>query len=384
MRIVTSIAPQGLVNQQRAVASWQRLGFKVVSMNCRGEIEILSESFPDVDFMEVHRDGSQVTGRPLVYFDDILDYYRSLDDAICGIVNSDIVLKYDEGFCRIVVGEAVDGLVYGSRVDVDTIGDRTGSVYRGRFDFFFFPRCFLDMYPQSDFMLGMPWWDRWVPTVALLKGVSVKRLETQYAFHERHEVHYSESRFLSFGREFAAHLQKLLPESGPPLFLSLITPESMEVETLGVDVIRFLERYSVPITRAQLDAVLYNEKGEKLFQDGDLRGALGSFNQALSVSPDDIRALNNLAVLSWQLDNRSAAEVFVCKAHACAPTDRTTVFNFTDIQMALNHREMALGACQRYLESCHDDDEMHQREAELRRSIEFCMGPVREALLQDL
>lgn len=384
LRIVTSIAPRGLENQQRAVASWRTLGFKVVSLNCAEEIASLTAVFPDVEFVQVARDGRQHTGRPLVYFDDVLAYYRSQDDAICGIVNSDIVLKPDEAFCRIIASEAADGLVYGSRVDVASAENLSGGVYRGGFDLFFFPRSFLDIYPRSNFMLGMPWWDYWVPTLALLMGMPVKRLDSYYAFHEIHAVNYSPERYLGFGREFAEHVQHVAPASAHCHFPALGEVDAMEVNMFGANVTRFLARYSLSLTRAKMDAAPYNETGERCFAQADYDGALNSFHQALSVSPDDVRALNNLAVLSWKLGDTSAADMFARKALASSPEDRTTVFNFIDIQSALNNYEEALGACQRYLAVRRDDDEMRQLTGALKEAIESRMDAVREALFDGL
>ncbi|MBI1195672.1 MAG: tetratricopeptide repeat protein [Gammaproteobacteria bacterium] len=384
LKIVTSIAPRGLEHQQQAVASWRTLGFHVVSLNCAEEIAVLHEVFPDVEFVEVTRDGRALTGRPLVYFDDILAYYRDTGDTICGIVNSDIMLKNDPAFLEIVTREASDALVYGSRVDVENTENRAGGVYRGGFDFFFFPNEFLGFYPASSFMLGMPWWDYWVPTVALLRGMNVKRLDSFYAFHEIHKINYSTERYLDFGQEFAGHLVNLLPAGLEVHFPALDDPDNLDIPKLGACTTRFLENYSVSLTKAAYDAAPYNAAGESAFAQGDYDQALLAFQQALSVSPEDVRTLNNLAVLSWQLGDHEAAAVFVGMAHANAPDDRNTVFNFVDIQVAMNRKDPALAACQHYLTIRREDPEMRDVETELKRSITTEMDEVLEALFSDL
>ncbi len=382
-KILTSIAPRGLDYQQRAVASWRALGFHAVSLNCAEEIEVLRDAFPDVEFVEATRDGRAHTGRPLVYFDDILAYYRSAGDAICGIVNSDILLKNDAAFMDIVTREATDALVYGSRVDVENVDNRAGGVYRGGFDFFFFPRDLLDLYPNSTFMLGMPWWDYWVPTVALLNGMNVKRLDSFYAFHEIHKINYSTERYLEFGREFTDHLRTLLPAGAEVHFPALDDPDTADIPKVGASTTRLLENYSISLTKAAYDAAPYNEAGENAFTQEDYDQALQRFQQALSVSPEDVRTLNNLAVLSWQLGDHEAAELFVDKALRAAPDDRNTVFNYIDIKSALNRKDAALSACQHYLTIRREDPEMREVDIALKQSIEAEMDATLKILFSD-
>ncbi len=369
-RIVTSIAPRGIEHQQRALASWRRLGFEVVSLNCGEEIGVLRPDFPDVEFVEVTKDGRAETGRPLVYLDDILDYFRRRDDAICGIVNSDIELEDDPVFADIVRREAADGLVYGSRIDFEDTGTRSGTVYRGGYDFFFFPRAYLDHYRGSGLMLGMPWWDYWLPVSTLLRGGIAKRLEGSFAFHEDHETNYSEEHYLGFGRRFAETTAPLLDTDTLRLLPSLAESGPIDIRRLGAELIRFLDRYSVPLTRTGCLAAPANDAGERAFADGDLAQAFERFHEALSISPQDVRTLNNLAVLSWRLGDGEAAEHFIGLALEQAPEDARTLANHIEIESASGRHERALEACRRYLEIWPDDTGMRETEATLRQRVE--------------
>lgn len=384
LKIMTSIAPRGLEHQQRAVASWKALGFDVLSLNCADEIAVLRAPFPDVDFVEATRDGRARTGRPLVYFDDILDYYRKTGDAICGIVNSDIILKPDEAFYDIILREAADALVYGSRVDVAQMEVLVGSVYAGGFDFFFFPRAFADLYPPSEFMLGMTWWDYWVPSAALLRGMAVKRLDSYYAFHELHKINYSPESYLEFGQEFAERMRDVLPAGARMHFPMLDDLETVDIPQLGAYTTRFLERYSIPVTKTQCAAAPYNEAGEAQYAEENYGPALQCFQQALATAPNDPRTLNNLAVMSWQLGDREAAKAFIDKAFLSAPEDRNTVFNYIDIQTALDKHEAALNACQHYLTVRRDDHEMHEIETALKQMLDVRTMQALEGLFDDL
>lgn len=358
LKIVTSIAPRGLDNQRRAVNSWLALGFRVVSLNCAEEIAQLAPLFPEVEFVAVQRDGRALSGRPLVYFDDILQYYRDSGDTICGIVNSDILLKQDMDFCAIIRDEAAQSLVYGSRVDVTSFDSLSGGVYRGGFDFFFFSRDFLDAYPPSDFMLGMTWWDYWVPTVALLRGLPVKRLDTYFAFHEHHAANYSPESYVQFGKAFIAQVLALVPDEAAILFPALQTWPTVDVSMFGSNVTKFLIRYSRPLTLPVYQAAPLNEEGERLFALGDQDGALQAFERALQVHPEDVRALNNIAVLSWQLGERETAWACATRAYELDAQDRTAVMNYIEMALVLGLAQQAQEACAQYLAAHPGDGEM--------------------------
>ena len=147
--IATSIAPHELANQQKAVESWISQGFHVVSLNAFDEMEMLSPLFPNVNFVQVTRDARKQYGKPLVFFDDILAFFRQRTDRICGIMNSDVILNsqysLSDFFCR----EAQNGLVFGSRIDVDNLASLQGKMYNGGFVFFFFDRLLLKVFPAE-------------------------------------------------------------------------------------------------------------------------------------------------------------------------------------------------------------------------------------------
>ena len=204
--IATSIAPKGIEKQQRAVASWQGLGFRVVSLNTPAEIAALESHFPQIEFVAVHRHGKQLAGKPYVFLDDVLGYLRDASGShICGIVNSDIILRAPCDLVDRLWREAKNTLVYGSRIDVRAAEDVEGSLYHRGFDFFFFDRAIIGRLPKTNFMLGVPWWDYWVPIGFQLAGVQIKRLDSRIAYHVWHSTNYSTAVLVKFGREFMGH-----------------------------------------------------------------------------------------------------------------------------------------------------------------------------------
>lgn len=204
--IATSIAPKCIEKQQRAVASWRTFGFRVVSLNTPGEIAQLQAHFPDVEFVAVERHGKHLAGKPYVYLDDVLAYlHAEAASGVCGIVNSDIILRADAHLPSCLWQEAQQTLVFGSRVDIRSADDDVGSVYHRGFDFFFLDRTLIPRLPKTNFMLGVPWWDYWVPIGFQQAGVPTKRLDSRIAFHVWHPTNYSTEVLLKFGHEFTGH-----------------------------------------------------------------------------------------------------------------------------------------------------------------------------------
>ena len=184
--IATSIAPgANLANQQQAISSWRRQGFRVISVNCAEEIEVLAPHFPHILFVTASRDAREKFGKPYVFFDDLLRALHEQGTPLCGIVNSDIHLL-DTRLYQFVQQEAAGALLFGARLDVDSIEQcQQGEWYRG-FDYFFFDQSIITLYPAEDFCIGLPWWDYWVVLIPLINSIPVKKLVSPAAYHVRH------------------------------------------------------------------------------------------------------------------------------------------------------------------------------------------------------
>ncbi|NEO65710.1 MAG: hypothetical protein F6J98_37065, partial [Moorea sp. SIO4G2] len=170
--IVTSIAPGNINKQQAAINSWLNLGFEVVSLNILEEIEKLQPLYQDIKFHRVFRDGREHYGKPYVYIDDLLSYLREYGSQICGIVNADIILKAEQDFTEFIREQTQNSILLASRVDVDTAESINGEIYDVGVDVFFFEKELLEKFPSSDFCLGIPFWDFWVPVIAWQQGLT--------------------------------------------------------------------------------------------------------------------------------------------------------------------------------------------------------------------
>ncbi len=211
--IATNISPKNIDRQSEAIKSWIKLGFNVVSINYAEEIEVLQPSFPDIKFVQAKRDGRQTFGKPVIYLDDFLEYLKNADSEVCGIVNSDIYLLGNEGISSSIKKYTMDSIVYGSRIDVDSLKILEGDVYEAGFDFFFFDKSLTWYFPESDFCMGMPCWDYWMPLVATLEGLQIKKLISPFAYHLKKLCKCNAEHFDFLAKRFLGYLQKRIDEN---------------------------------------------------------------------------------------------------------------------------------------------------------------------------
>jgi hypothetical protein len=186
--IYTSIAPRGIANQQAAVNSWLHHGFRVVSLNVRDEIDVISPQMDSVVFMPVEHSGLQTFGKPLIYVDSVLNAARASDAEVFGIVNSDIHFDPETPLRDGLARMASRDLIYGTRMDVEDLLDDDGEEYVKGFDYFFLSREMTQIFPSSGLCIGAPFWDYWMPIRAIMNQREPIMLKNRIARHLRHET----------------------------------------------------------------------------------------------------------------------------------------------------------------------------------------------------
>ncbi len=198
--VATTMAPGGdLQNQRKAINSWLRAGFEVISVNAPEEIELLKATVPEATFYPAETDGRDRFGKPYIFLHTILQALAKSEAEICGIVNSDIHLVH-KGILELIKCEAQESFLFGSRVDVNSLEDIDGGLmYRGGFDYFFFNRDVLSIYPDEEFCLGLPWWDYWIVLVPIVKGIPVKRVESPTVCHLAHPIRFPVKEWYDLG-----------------------------------------------------------------------------------------------------------------------------------------------------------------------------------------
>jgi len=190
--VATSIAPFNIDNQKKAISTWINAGFEVISFNCQEEIDVLKDLFVDINFVRVNRDGRQAFGKPFIYFNDIMEYFKNSQCDTCGIINSDIhMLCIDDSFKNFVLDEARGSIVFGSRVEIKSIESLNGFFYIGH-DYFFFDKKLAAVFPEEDFFIGQPAWDYWIVFIAIISRFKAKKIVNPIAFHISHPIRWEE------------------------------------------------------------------------------------------------------------------------------------------------------------------------------------------------
>lgn len=194
--LVTSIAPNGIKNQQKAIASWVRQGFQIISCNVEEEISLLVDKFPDVEFVKVNRDSRNINGKPCPYIYDMLQVLKQSGKKIGGIVNSDIHLKYfSEKMYEYLYEQASEALLFLRRQEVISLSkedERKGSVFFGGIDTFFFPIKNIDLLEDDGLILGQAMWDYWFPIMLSEHGIRLKELVNPITFHIAHATRWDD------------------------------------------------------------------------------------------------------------------------------------------------------------------------------------------------
>jgi len=209
--IATSLFPSGGSNQLLAYNSWLMLGFKVISFNCRAEIELLQKGYPAVTFIEVSRTAQVKAGKPLVYLDDILNNLQKLPYRYLGYVNSDVVLldkNQDNEYLIESIKKQLDQgqLLYASRLDVESFEDMQGVEYAKGYDLFFFNRFVLAKLPAADYIIGLPWWDYYLLVAAVINGITLAKIDNPLLVHKKHEFFYKAELWYEFAEKMVAYL----------------------------------------------------------------------------------------------------------------------------------------------------------------------------------
>lgn len=203
--IATSISPRNPERQRNALATWQEAGFRILSLNTGEEITALQKEFPDVRFLAAPQNGSEQFGHPYVYFNDLLTCLLSTGSKVGGIINSDIHL-INPALFDLVSQPKEHSLVFGSRVDVSTSSDRQGKLYDLGFDYFFFTRKLLTIFPPEPFCLGLPWWDFWAALIPLAAKHVIRRVITPAVVHVAHQAAWDKDHWYSLGNRMLAHV----------------------------------------------------------------------------------------------------------------------------------------------------------------------------------
>jgi hypothetical protein len=198
MKIFTTINPNdNFEAQSKAVSSWSNK-YKVYSVNTKEEIEKIDSLYPNVTFIETE-DIFKYKNKKLIKLNSILSAIDiTCDSEPVAIVNSDIILSEN---LQININQRylVNGLFIGTRYELD--GDKKYPFIYG-YDVFIFNSRYTNIFKNDKYVIGMPWWDYWVPLACIKNGMNLYHIKDELIYHITHETNYDMNIWLEFGKSF--------------------------------------------------------------------------------------------------------------------------------------------------------------------------------------
>jgi len=195
MKIYTTINPYSNFEvQSQSIKTWSN-HYQVYSVNLKEEIEKIKDLYPDVIFIET-KNTFNYNEKKLIKMNAILENIDSSD--IAAIVNSDISLN-ESMFIDVDSRYLKNGIVIGTRYEIDN-----GKIYPFiyGYDIFIFDPKNIPIFLNDNYVIGMPWWDYWLPIAFIKKGMNVFHLKNQVIYHITHETNYDMNIWLEFGKHF--------------------------------------------------------------------------------------------------------------------------------------------------------------------------------------
>lgn len=195
MKIFTTINPNGNHEvQSEALNSWLSR-YEVYSINTKEEIERVSHIYQDIKFIETESTYTYKQ-KKLIKLNSILNAISLVcNNCTVAIINSDIILNkkiknsiFDKKF--------QDGLVIATRHEID--GDDIYPFIYG-YDLFIFHTKLISIFKNENYVIGMPWWDFWLPLIAISSGVKLYHIKNKVIFHRTHETNYDMDIWITFG-----------------------------------------------------------------------------------------------------------------------------------------------------------------------------------------
>ncbi|HET7085475.1 MAG TPA: tetratricopeptide repeat protein [Rhizomicrobium sp.] len=204
--------------QTMCIQSWIENGFRVLSVNDGEEIPELTARYPDVTFIAASRNASSWTGRKTPYIADLLLALKDAPEPVLGIINGDLLFEPSAAWVKNLPAAVSDAMVVAHRYDTYSL--RHGSLRRFfGLDCFFFDRdtACLALEDAMPFAMGVPWWDYWLPCLALLSNRKLLLVDRPAILHLIHTTGYSPDVARNFTYIFANSVINKSKRSSPAM-----------------------------------------------------------------------------------------------------------------------------------------------------------------------
>jgi hypothetical protein len=219
--LITSIPPHisrhspdsreiGTEYARQCIHSWRDSGFEPVTFNaeCESVSDLIKEE--GVRLITVQRDASETFGKPLVYLRDLVTAAHSLTDGPVAITNADILLDMRDDTRRIVAGIEPGQCLIARRLDIREPASRAGSEFTHGYDFLAFHARDITAFSNDDFIIGLPWWDHYLPLHLFLNGLRSLPVHQHFVFHLQHEDRWEFDTWITLGKRFLHSVRREL------------------------------------------------------------------------------------------------------------------------------------------------------------------------------
>lgn len=192
---------------EKCTQSWRYCFSNVLSVNSDLErglgIERLIDrvTYVDTDLM-------RQVGKPVVLLDDLLQVSDGV--SAVAVINADVYLSPSAG--TLTSGIAGNRFFAERRTDTNEIDSQGGIPYRKGYDFIVVPSNLISSISGTDFAIGVPWWDHFVPLALIFSGAAPIGSGIGTAFSLSHEERWSGEVWHSYGDIFVREIQKRLPK----------------------------------------------------------------------------------------------------------------------------------------------------------------------------
>lgn len=202
---------QDLGNQyaRACVKSWRGNGFDPVTVNSKNEAlaSIISEE--NIECIAVGRDAREKFGKPLIFLGDFISAACSHQvDGPLVITNADILIDISTDDYRRLENLQPGQCFVSRRQDIKEMDSRLGSEYLQGYDFFAFHSSDLKKFRSDDFVMGMPWWDHYLPIWMYLMGLEQLSIKDPFVFHLSHAERWDFEKWVILGENFMKFIQQ--------------------------------------------------------------------------------------------------------------------------------------------------------------------------------
>jgi hypothetical protein len=192
----------GEAYQLACIESWQRAGFEPVSVNS------MNEAFRHtLRMIPVSRDASAITGRPHVFFADLLAVAsKEAHGRPFAIMNADLILTPTVARAARVAQLRPGEFIFSRRIDIDQPGQTDGTPYSYGYDFFAGHADDISGLSDTGMVFGAPWWDHLFPLLMYMRGCCIYQTEP-VALHLKHTERWSWPVLIALGQRFRSEIE---------------------------------------------------------------------------------------------------------------------------------------------------------------------------------